>query len=228
MENQENTFNEQEVKERIADEVKAELSSLGYKLLDQDQIGGRDMYRLINNYKNKLIEHDTEAERIKGRYSDTVAESKLNVLEADFRYDKESLVGDIDKIIEQDQQRRLAEAEKLQNTKDYKAERKEAIEMLALLKQAGAEIPDDMFISFITPLVEAKDTKSIAIAKLLAGTDTNQYICDRATQTITDYFNNQELQNFGASAKQFIATGEAELTLSLYMNKFENQLRGGR
>ena len=224
MEN-ENTFNEQEVKEQISLEVKQELSKMGYKLLNQDEVGGRDMCRLVNNFKNKLIEHDTEAERIKGRYSDTVAESKLNVLEADFRYDKESLVGDIDKIIAEDQQRRLAEAERLQADKEYKATRKEAFEMLALLKGAGAEIPDDMFISFIEPLVNAKDTKSIAIAKLLAGTDTNQYICDRAVQTITDYFNNQELQNFGASAKQFIATGEAELTLSLYMNRFEQMLR---
>lgn len=225
MEN-ENTFNEQEVKEQISLEVKQELSKMGYKLLNQDEVGGRDMCRLVNNFKNKLVEHDIEAECIKGRYSDTVAESKLNVLEADFRYDKESLVRDIDKIIEEDQQRRINEAEKLQATKDYKAERKEAIEMLALLKQAGAEIPDDMFMSFINPLVEAKDTKSIAIARLLAGTDTNMYICDKATDNINNYFNNQELQNFGASAKQFIATGEAELTLSLYMAKFENQLRG--
>ena len=228
MENQENTFNEEQVKEQISQEVRAELNNMGYRILEADEIGSRDMCRLVNNFKNKLIEHDTEAERIKGRYSDTVAESKLNVLEADFRYDKESLVGDIDKIIEQDKQRRINEAEKLQNTKDYKADRKECFEMLALLKQSGAEIPDDMFISFINPLVEAKDTKGLEVAKLLAGTDTNQYICDRAVQNIDNYFNNQELQNFGASAKQFIATGEAELTLTLYMNKFENILRGGK
>ena len=223
MENQ--GFNEEQARERISDEVRAELNSLGAKILEQDEVGSHEMCKLVTSYKNKLIQHDAEVDRIKQRYSDTVAESKLNVLEADFRYDKESLVGDIDKIIEQDQQRRLAEAEKLQSTKDYKADRKECFEMLALLKGAGAEIPDDMFISFINPLVEAKDTKSIAIAKLLAGTDTNQYICDRATDNINAYFNNQELQNFGASAKQFIATGEAELTLSLYMNRFEQMLR---
>ena len=85
--------------------------------------------------------------------------------------------------------------------------------------------PDDMFMSFINPLIEAKDTKGLEVAKLLSSTDTNKYICDRATQTITDYFNNQELQNFGQSAKQFINTGQAELTLSLYMNKFEQMLR---
>lgn len=225
MENQENTFNEQEVKEQISQEVRAELNNMGYRILEADEIGSRDLCRLVNNFKNKLIEHDTEAERIKGRYSDTVAESKLNVLEQDFRYDKQDFEQQVDKIIEQDQQRRINEAEKLQNTKDYKADKKECFEMLALLKGAGAEVPDDMFMGFIAPLIEAKDTKSIAIAKLLAGTDTNQYICDRATDNINNYFNNQELRQFGASAKQFIATGEAELTLSLYMNRFEQMLR---
>ena len=225
MENQENTFNEQEIKEQISLEVKQELSKMGYKLLNQDEVGGRDMCRLINNYKDKLIEHDTEAERIKARYSDTVAESKLNVLEADFRYDKESLVRDIDKIIEQDQQRRLAEAEKLQNTKDYKTSKKESIEMLCLLRGAGVDITDSVFMDTIAPLVEAKDVKSLEVAKLLAGNKVNEYLVEKATDNINAYFNNDELRQFGASAKQFIATGEAELTLSLYMNRFEQMLR---
>ena len=226
MENQ--GFNEEQARERISDEVRAELNNMGYRILEADEVGSRDMVKVVNAYKDKLIDHDKEVDRIKQRYSDEVAASKLNVLEADFRYDKESFAENIDKIIAEDRERRFAEAEKLQNTKDYKADKKECFEILGLLKQAGAEIPDDMFISFINPLVQAKDTKSIAIAKLLAGTDTNQYICDRATDNINSYFNNQELQNFGASAKQFIATGESQLTLSLYMNKFENQLRGGR
>ena len=225
MENQENTFNEQEVKEQISQEVRAELNNMGYRILEADEIGSRDLCRLVNNFKNKLIEHDTEAERIKGRYSDTVAESKLNVLEQDFRYDKQDFEQQIDKIIAEDNQRRLAEAERLQATKDYKADKKECFELLGLLKQAGAEIPDNMFISFIEPLVNAKDTKGLEVAKLLAGTDINQYICDRAVQNIANYFNNEELRQFGASAKQFINTGEAELTLSLYMNKFEQALR---
>ena len=222
---QENNFNEQEVKERITDEVKAELNNMGYKLLNQEDVGSRDMVRLVNAYKNKLIDHDKEVDRINNRYKEEVANSKLAILEQDFRYDKQDFEQQVDKIIEQDQQRRLAEAERLQATKEYKADKKEAIELLALLKQAGAEIPDDMFMSFINPLVEAKDTKSIAIAKLLAGTDTNQYICDRAVQNIDNYFNNEDLRQFGASAKQFINTGEAELTLSLYMNRFEQMLR---
>lgn len=224
MEN-ENTFNEQEVKEQISQEVRAELNNMGYRILEQDEISSRDMVRLVNTYKNKLIDHDKEVERINGRYKEEVASSKLAILEQDFRYDKQDFEQQVDKIIEQDQQRRINEAERLQATKDYKADRKECFEMLALLKGAGAEIPDDMFMSFINPLVEAKDTKSIAIAKLLAGTDTNQYICDRATDNINNYFNNEDLRQFGASAKQFINTGEAELTLSLYMNKFEQMLK---
>ena len=225
MENQENTFNEQEVKEQISQEVRAELNNMGYRILEADEIGSRDLCRLVNNFKNKLIEHDTEAERIKGRYSDTVAESKLNILEADFRYDKESLAEDIDKIIEQDQQRRLAEAEKLQNTKEYKTSRKEAIEMLCMLRGANVDISDSVFMDTIAPLVEAKDSKGLEIARLLAGNKVNEYLVDKATDNINNYFNNEELRQFGDSAKQFIATGEAELTLSLYMNKFEQMLR---
>ena len=222
---QENQFNEQEVKEKISEEVRAELNNMGYRILEADEIGSRDMVNLVEAYKNKLIDYDKECERINGRYKEEVANSKLAVLEQDFRYDKQDFEQQIDKIIAEDNQRRLAEAERLQATKEYRADKKECFEMLALLKNAGAEIPDDMFISFINPLVEAKDTKSIAIAKLLAGTDTNQYICDRATQTITDYFNNQELRQFGDSAKQFILNNEAELTLSLHMAKYEAMLR---
>ena len=228
MENQENTFNEQEVKEQISQEVRAELNNMGYRILEADEIGSRDLCRLVNNFKNKLIEHDTEAERIKGRYSDTVAESKLNILEADFRYDKESLAEDIDKIIEQDQQRRLAEAEKLQNTEEYRADKRQAIEMLCMLRGAGVDITDSVFLDTIEPLIEAKDIKGLEVIRLLAGNKVNEYLVDKATDNINNYFNNQELRQFGASAKQFIATGEAELTLSLYMNKFENILRGGK
>lgn len=226
MENQ--GFNEEQVKEQISQEVRAELNNMGYRILEADEVGSRDMCQLVNKFKNKLIQHDAEVDRIKQRYSKEVASSKLAVLEQDFRYDKQDFEQQIDKIIEQDQQRRINEAEKLQNTKDYKADKKECFEMLALLKGAGAEVPDDMFMGFINPLIEAKDTKSIAIAKLLAGTDTNQYICDRATDNINAYFNNEDLRQFGDSAKQFINTGESQLTLSLYMAKFENILRGGR
>ena len=224
MEN-ENTFNEQEVKEQISQEVRAELNNMGYRILEADEIGSRDLCRLVNNFKNKLIEHDTEAERIKGRYSDTVAESKLNVLEQDFRYDKQDFEQQVDKIIEQDQQRRLAEAERLQATKDYKADKKEAIEMLCLLRGAGVDITDSVFLDTIEPLIEAKDIKGLEVIRLLAGNKVNEYLVDKATDNINNYFNNEELRQFGASAKQFINTGEAELTLSLYMNKFEQMLR---
>ena len=228
MENQENTFNEQEVKEQISQEVRAELNNMGYRILEADEIGSRDLCRLVNNFKNKLIEHDTEAERIKGRYSDTVAESKLNVLEADFRYDKQDFEQQVDKIIEQDQQRRINEAEKLQNSKEYRTSKKEAVEMLCLLRGAGVDITDSVFLDTIEPLIEAKDIKGLEVIRLLAGNKVNEYLVDKATDNINNYFNNEELRQFGASAKQFINTGEAELTLSLYMNKFENILRGGK
>ena len=227
MEN-ENTFNEQEVKERIADEVRAELSNLGYKLLDQDQVGGHEMCKLVTSYKNKLVDHDKEVDRIKQRYSEEVAASKLNILEADFRYDKESLVEDIDKIIAEDSQRRLAEAEKLQNTKEYKTTRKEAVQMLCMLRGANVDISDSVFMDTIAPLVEAKDIKGLEIARLLGGNKVNEYLVDKSVDTINNYFANSDLAAFGASAKEFINTGESQLTLSLYMAKHEAMLRGGK
>ena len=225
MENENQGFNEQEVKEQISQEVRAELNNMGYRILEADEIGSRDLCRLVNNFKNKLIEHDTEAERIKGRYSDTVAESKLNVLEQDFRYDKQDFEQQVDKIIEQDQQRRIAEAERLQATKDYKAGKKEAIEMLCLLRGAGVDITDSVFLDTIEPLIEAKDIKGLEVIRLLAGNKVNEYLVDKATDNINNYFNNQELRQFGDSAKKFIATGESELTLSLHMAKYEAMLR---
>ena len=226
MENQE--FNEQEVREKISDEVRAELNNMGYRILEADEVGSHEMVKLVNAYKNKLIDHEAEVERIKGRYSDTVAESKLNVLEADFRYDKESFAEDIDKIIAEDNQRRLAEAEKLQNTKEYKASRKEAIEMLCMLRGANVDISDSVFMDTIAPLVEAKDIKGLEIARLLGGNKVNEYLVDKSVDTINNYFADSDLAAFGESAKQFILNNEAELTLSLHMAKYEAMLRGGK
>ena len=228
MEGQGNTFNEAEVKEQISLEVRAELNNLGYRILEQDEVGARDLCRLVNRFKNTMIEHDKEVDRINNRYKEEVANSKLKVLEQDYKLDKESLVEDIDKILAEDKERRLAEAQRLQADKDYKATKKEAIEMLCMLKGAGVDITDEIFMDTINPLIEAKDIKSLGIARLLAGNKVNEYIVDKSVDSINNYFNNQELADFGKSAKEFINTGEAELTLRLHMNRFEQILKGGK
>ena len=228
MEEQNKEFNEEQVREQISLEVRNELNNLGYRILEQDEIGARDMTRLVNRFKNAKIDYDKECDRINNRYKEDIANEKIKVLDYDFKLDKASYEEEIDKIIEADQQRRLAEAERLQADKDYKVEKKEAIEMLALLRGAGVEATDEIFMDMITPLIEAKDIKGLQVAKLLAGNATNEWIIDKATDNISDYFANSELAQFGASAKEFINTGEAQLTLSLYMNRFEQMLKGGK
>lgn len=225
---EQNNFNEEQVKQEISDQVRAELNNLGYRILEQDQIGARDLTRLVNRFKNAKIDYDKECDRINNRYKEEVAQSKLKIVEEDFKYERQSLCEDIDKIIEQDKERRLAEAERLQADKDYKVEKKEAIEMLALLRGAGVEATDEIFMDMITPLIEAKDVKGLQVAKLLAGNATNEYIIEKATDNINAYFNNQELADFGSSAKEFINTGETSLSLTLYMHRFEQILRGGK
>ena len=228
MENQENTFNEQEVREQISQEVRAELNNMGYRILEQDEVGGRDMCRLVNRFKNAKIDYDKECDRINNRYKEEVAQSKLKIVEEDFKYERQSLCEDIDKILAEDKERRLNEAQKLQADKDYKEAKNEAIKMLCMLKGAGVDIPNELYMDMITPLISAKDLKGLQVAKLLAGSTSNEYIIEKATDNINSYFANSELAEFGKSAKEFINKGEAQLTLSLYMAKFENQLRGGR
>ena len=227
MEN-ENTFNEQEVKERISDEVRTELSEMGARILEQDEVGGRDMCRLVNKFKNAKIDYDKECDRINNRYKEDIANEKIKVLDYDFKLDKASYKEEIDKTIDAEKQRRLAEAQRLQADKDYKEAKNEAIKMLCMLKGAGVDITDEIFMDTINPLIGAKDTKALGIARLLAGNKVNEYLVDKSVDTINNYFTNSDLAAFGQSAKEFINTGEAELTLSLYMNKFENILRGDK
>ena len=97
--------------------------------------------------------------------------------------------------------------------------------MLCLLRGANVDISDSVFMDTIAPLVEAKDVKGLEIARLLGGNRVNEYLVDKSVDTINNYFANSDLAAFGKSAKEFINTGKAELTLSLYMNKFEQMLR---
>lgn len=225
MEEQNKEFNEEQVREQISLEVRAELNNLGYRILEQDEVGARDMTRLVNKFKNAKIDYDKECDRINNRYKEDIANEKIKLLDYDFKLDKASYGEEIDKIIEADQQRRLAEAERLQADKDYKATKKEAIEMLCMLKGAGVDIPDNIFLDTINPLIGAKDIKSLEIARLLGGNTINEYIIDKSIDSINQYFANNELAEFGKSAKEFINKGEAQLTLALYMSKFEQMLK---
>ena len=184
---QENNFNEAEMREKITDEVRAELNNMGYRILEQDEVGGRDMCRLVNKFKNAKIDYDKECDRINNRYKEDIANEKIKVLDYDFKLDKASYMEEIDKIIEADQQRRLSEAQKLQADKDYKEEKREAIELLCALKGAGVDITDEVFLDTINPLIGAKDIKSLAIARLLGGNTTNEYIIDKAVDNINNY-----------------------------------------
>ena len=70
-----------------------------------------------------------------------------------------------------------------------------------------------------------KNKKGFTLVELLAVIVVLAIVMGIAAVAITNVLDTTRKNAYVASAKQFIATGEAELTLSLYMNKFEQMLR---
>ena len=136
----------------------------------------------------------------------------------DLKYDLESLEHDVDEIVETDRVARLKAIEELQKTEEYKANRKDCLEMMALLK--GIDVPYDIFMNTIKNVVEAKDESTLRVIQLLVGKSaTNTYIVDQALKDISAYKNNEHLKNFSVEAKKYLKTGDVGLSLFSYMKE---------
>lgn len=206
-----------DIKADIVNDVKNEIMNLGYTVIPQGYEGSKDLVKIVDKANQLKVAHEQECERIKQRYSKEVADSKLNVLEVDYKMDMESLVNDIDQVLERDLYFREQAIIELQRAKEYKEAKSEALNTLALLK--GIDVPYETLADIIAPVVEAKDTKGLEIVKLLVGNNTtNVYLVDKAIENINTYKANMELHNFANSAKTFITTGKDEFTLFNYMS----------
>ena len=206
-----------DIKDQLVNDIKDEIMNLGYTIIPQGYEGTKDVANIVNKAHKMKMEYEEECERIKQRYSKEVADSKLNVLEVDYKMDMESLVNDIDQVITKDNKYRLEAITELQRAKEYKEAKAEALNTLALLK--GIDVPHETLVDIIAPLVEAKDGKGLEIVKLLVGNNTaNVYLVDKAIENINTYKANMELHNFADSAKKFITTGKDEFTLYNYMS----------
>ena len=205
-----------EIKAEIIESVKGEISQMGYKIIENNYDGSGKMADIVNKAQQLRASFNDECNRIKNRYRDDIATSKINVLEMDFKYDLESLESEIDEIVAADEIARLKAIEELQKTDEYKVNRKDCLEMLALLKDI--DVPYDIFMSTIKDVVEAKDEATLRIIKLLVGKSaTNTYIVDQALKDISAYKNNEHLKNFSVEAKKYLKTGDVGLSLFSYM-----------
>ena len=214
--NEEEVTTLENIKANITQDVMQEISQMGYKVIENDYDGSGKIADIVDKAQQLRASFNDECSRIRNRYKDDIATSKVNVLEMDLKYDLESLEAEINDIVATDEIARLKAIEELQKTDEYKANRKDCLEMLALLKDI--DVPYDIFMNTIKDVVEAKDEDTLRIVKLLVGKSaTNTYIVDQALKDISVYKNNEHLKNFSVEAKKYLKTGDVSLTLFSYM-----------
>ena len=204
------------IKAGIKQDIVNEISQMGYKIIENNYDGEAKVADIVNKAQQLRASFNDECSRIKNRYRDDIVTSKINVLEMNLKYDLEDIEKELDEIVETDRVARLKAIEELQKTDEYKANRKDCLEMLALLKDI--DVPYDVFMDTIKDVVETKDEKTLRIIGLLVGKSaTNTYIVDQALKDISVYKNNAHLKNFSVEAKKYLKTGDVSLTLFSYM-----------
>ena len=216
--NEEEVTTLNDIKTSITQDVMNEISQMGYKIIEDNYDGEAKVADIVNKAQQLRAAFNDICSKTRKTYRDDVATSKINVLEMDFKYDLESLETSIDEIVETDRVARLKAIEELQKSDEYKVNRKDCLEMLALLKDI--DIPHDIFMNTIKDVVEAKDESTLRIIQLLVGKSaTNTYIVDQALKDISVYKNNEHLKNFSVEAKKYLKTGDVGLSLFSYMKE---------
>ena len=206
------------IKADVTQDIVNEISQMGYKIIENDYDGTAKVADIVDKVQKLRAAFNDQCNRIRNRYKDDIATSKINVLEMDLKYDLESLEISIDEIVETDRIARLKAIEELQRSEEYKANRKDCLEMLALLKDI--DVPYDIFMDTIKDVVEAKDERTLRIIQLLAGKSaTNTYVVDQALKDISAYKDNAHLKNFSVEAKKYLKTGDITLSLFSYMKE---------
>ena len=209
------------IKNDIITDVKAEIGNLGYDIVPTGYDGGKDIAKLVKKAQQLKVDHDKEVNRINNRYKKEVAEDKIKVLEADYRYEMQDLASDIDKALEQDFFVREKEIEELQNSDTYKQQKLEAMQTIAMLRQCGAEIPPDIFTDLIADVVAAKDIRSLELIGLMCGKGMCQAMTEQIIHNVNVSNENKALSQFADSAKQFLVDGNISLNLMAHMKLYE-------
>ena len=111
--------------------------------------------------------------------------------------------------------------DRLQQTEEYQKSKKEALETVALLKQAGVkEIPTDIFLGLAHDVIEAKDSWTLSLLGLMTG-GMNASIVEQIQHNIDQYMSNKDLHNFATETRKHIQTGEDSFSLHAYCKAYE-------
>ena len=214
-----------DIKDQLVEEIKQELITAGFEPVPQVYDGGQDIASLVDKANQLKVAHDEEVARIKETYSEKVAAEKIKMLELDMKYEMQDLADEIDDVVAKDQTFRDMAMKELVNAEGYGAAKMECFNVLSILQNtdAGYEIVADI----IEPLILAKDTRSLTIAKLLCKDAASKYLIDKTIDNINAYKVNQQLKDFGKAAKSFIVEGKDPFTLYSYMSLYSKK-EGGK
>lgn len=205
------------MKAQISAEVKAELQEKGVEIVPMDYSAGADIVKLVDDYKKAIDEIDKKIEYNEKTYKDSkVMNFELGLDKKDL---KRETLEKLDKTLEKQEMIQDRIIKDKQSSKEYKEAKGEALQMLHLLKDC--DIPTEQLLELISPLVQAQDTKTLAIAHtLLAKNPSSAFAIDKAISGIEEARTNSQLKQMINTMKMYIEDGNENLRVFSYFKQY--------
>ena len=205
------------MKAQISAEVKAELQEKGIEIVPLDYSAGTEIVKLVDDYKSQIEEIDKKIEYNEKTYKDSkVMNFELGLDKKDL---KRETLEKLDKTLEKQEMIQQRKIDDIQGSQEYKEAKGEALQMLHLLKDC--DIPVEQLMDLISPLVEASDTKTLAIAHtLLAKNPSSAFAIDKAISGIDEARANSELKMMINTMKSYIEDGNESLRVFSYFKQY--------
>ena len=207
----------EQMKAQISAEVKAELQEKGIEIVPLDYSAGSEIVKLVDDYQKEIQAIDKKIEYNEKTYKD------CKVMNCELRLDAKDLKREtlekLDKTLEKQEMIQDRIIKDKQSSKEYKEAKGEALQMLHLLKDC--EIPTEQLMDILSPIVEASDTKTLAIAHtLLQKNTTGAFAIDKAISGIEESRANSELKMMIDTMKSYIEDGNESLRVFSYFRKY--------
>ena len=205
------------MKADITKTVTEELASKGIEIVPMSYSAGSDIVKLVDDYKSQIEEIDKKIEYNEKTYKDSkVMNFELGLDKKDL---KRETLEKLDKTLEKQEMIQQRKIDDIQGSKEYKEAKGEALQMLHLLKDC--DIPTEQLLELISPLVEASDTKTLAIAHtLLAKNPSSAFAIDKAIDGIEESRANSELKQMINTMKSYIEDGNENLRVFSYFKQY--------
>lgn len=204
--------------EQLKTEIMEELTGLANKEVKTVYDGKSKFTKVMNEYDKILADYSSKKEYIAGRYAEKVCTEKLNILELDLRADKIRLEGELDDILKQDKEYKKQAIANLQSSAEYKSNRKDVLNIIAL---AGNKLNEAEIAELIKPLASAKDGLYLSICNKMLD---NPSAAITAAKTNVDQFLDQsDVANAVRAGKDFIRSGKTTKPYQVlnWMNRFK-------